>query len=57
MMKFDEVMVSDLDRAYQNGRADMKREVIRQLTDLRSGTLGVMKALLTEMIGKVDRIQ
>lgn len=56
-MTFDEVVVADIDRAYQNGRADMKKEVIQQLTELRSDTLGVMSALLTEMIDKLNKIK
>lgn len=45
----------DIEKAYQNGRADMRKEIVQQLTELRSGTLGVMKALLTEMIDKVNQ--
>ena len=52
-----ESKICDIDQAYQNGRADMRKEIVQQLTELRSGTLGVMKALLTEMIDKVDSIK
>lgn len=55
MMKFEDVVVTDIEQAYQNGRADMRKEIVQQLTELRSGTLGVMKALLTEMIDKVNQ--
>lgn len=57
MMKFEDVVVADIEQAYQNGRADMRKEIVQQLTELRSGTLGVMKALLTEMIDRVDSIK
>lgn len=57
MMKIEDVVVADIEQAYQNGRADMRKEIVQQLTELRSGTLGVMKALLTEMIDKVNQIK
>ena len=57
MMKFEDVVITDIEQAYQNGRADMRKEIVQQLTELRSGTLGVMKALLTEMIDKVNQIK
>lgn len=47
----------DLEKAYQNGRADMKREIIQQLSELRNATLGVMKSLLTGMIEKVESLK
>ena len=47
--------ICDIEQVYQNGRADMRKEIVQQLTELRSGTLGVMKALLTEMIDKVNQ--
>ena len=50
-----ESKICDIEQAYQNGRTDMRKEIVQQLTELRSGTLGVMKALLTEMIDKVNQ--
>ena len=52
-----ESKICDIEQAYQNGRADMRKEIVQQLTELRSGTLGVMKELLTEMIDKVNQIK
>ena len=52
-----ESKICDIDQAYQNGRADMRKEIVQQLTELRFGTLGVMKALLTKMIDKVNQIK
>lgn len=43
----------DVEKAYQNGRADMKKEIIDALTDIRENTLGAMNVLLTGMIEKV----
>lgn len=50
-----ESKICDIEQAYQNGRADMRKEIVQQLTELRFGTLGAMKALLTDMIDKVNQ--
>lgn len=57
MMNFDEVVVADLEKAYQNGRADMRKEIIQQLSELRNATLGIMQSLLTGMIEKVESLK
>ena len=33
MMKFEDVVIVELEQAYQNGRADMRKEIVQQLTE------------------------
>lgn len=49
------VRICDCDQAYKNGRADMKKEIVSMLIDMRFPTLGVVRATLTDAIEKVSK--
>lgn len=52
-----DIKICDCEKAYEAGRADMKKEIIHALSDARTLTIGIMQATLTGMIEKVEEIK